>query len=536
MFNHTVPVLVVGGSLVGMTTAALLGSHGIPTLVVERHHGAAVHPRAAAILQRSMEIMRSIGIEREITTRSARQFDQDAAIMAVVTLAGEEIAYYLPKFNDGVRDLSPSERLFATQVAVEPILGERARELGAETLFGTEFVDYEEDAEGITAHIRDRDTGEISTVRCQYLIAADGAHSPVRAKLGIGQQGRGVFSKSVTIYFHAEVEELMRGRNLGVIMVVNPTLQGFFRIEKPYQSGFLAVHGLGDPANPDSDVWTDMSEEGYVELVRAGLGVPDIEVQIDDVMRWQASAEVSEEFRAGRVLFVGDSAHVMPPYGGYGGNTGIHDAHNLAWKLAAVLDGVAGEELLDSYEDERQPVARFTVEQAYTRYVLRAAPSRVPLGHEPQVTDDVIDLGYRYYSSAIVADPGGVAYGSPRESLGVPGSRAPHVELERDGERHSTLDLVGRNFALLAGSHGDAWRAPAEAASRELGVPLEVHRIGAPGEYADTDGVFAERYGIGASGASLLRPDGFVAWRADDDSAAGSDILTDVLRSVLARD
>ncbi len=536
MLNHTVPVLIVGGSLVGMTTAALLGSHGIPTLVVERHRGAAVHPRAAAILQRSMEIMRSIGIEDEITTRSARQFDQDAAIMAVVTLAGEEIAYYLPKFNDGVRDLSPSERLFATQVAVEPILGERARELGAETLFGTELVDFEQDADGITAHIRDRDSGEVSTVRCQYLIAADGAHSPVRGKLGIAQQGRGVFSKSVTIYFRAQVESLMRERNLGVIMVVNPTLQGFFRIEKPYQSGFLAVHGLGDPSNPNSDVWTDISEEGYVELVRAGLGVPDIEVQIDDVMRWQASAEVADKFRAGRVLFVGDSAHVMPPYGGYGGNTGIHDAHNLAWKLAAVLGGMAGEELLDSYEQERQPVARFTVEQAYTRYVLRAAPSLVPLGHEPQVPDDVIDLGYHYHSSAIVSEPGEFTYGSPRESLGLPGTRAPHLELERDGKRCSTLDLVGRNFALLTGSDGAAWRAPAEKASRELGIPLGVHHIGAPGEYSDPDGVFSERYGIGVSGASLLRPDGFVAWRADDESRAGSEILSDVLRSLLARD
>jgi len=535
MLNNTVPVLIVGGSLVGMTTAALLGSHGIPTLVVERHRGAAVHPRAAAILQRSMEIMRSIGIEDEITSRSAHQFDQDAAIMAVVTLAGEEIAYYLPKFNDGVRDLSPSERLFATQVAVEPILGERARELGAETRFGTELIDFDEDADGITALIRDRNTDEVSTVRCQYLIAADGAHSPVRGKLGIGQQGRGVFSKSVTIYFRADVEPLMRGRNLGVIMVVNPTLQGFFRIEKPYQSGFLAVHGLGDPSDPDSDVWTDLSDEGYVELVRAGLGVPDIDVQIDDVMRWQASAEVADQFRAGRVLFVGDSAHVMPPYGGYGGNTGIHDAHNLAWKLATVLGGTAGEGLLDSYEQERRPVARFTVEQAYTRYVLRAAPSRVPLGHEPQVPDDVIDLGYHYISSAVVPEPGEHTYGSPRESLGLPGTRAPHVELERGGAQLSTLDLVGRSFALLTGSDGDAWRAPAERAAREFGISLEVHHIGAPDGPSDPAGVFAERYGIAPSGASLLRPDGFVAWRAVDDTSAESGALAEALQGILAR-
>lgn len=534
MTDRTVPVLIVGGSLVGMTTAVLLGCHGIQTLVVERHRGGAVHPRAAAILQRSMEIMRSAGIEDAITGKSGEQFDQDAAIMAVVSLAGEEIAYYLPKFNDGVRDLSPSERLFASQIAVEPILGERARELGAETLFGTEMISYEQDGDGVVAQIRDRDTGEVSTVRSRYLIAADGAHSGVRAGLGIAQQGVGVFSKSVTIYFRAQVAELMRGRNLGVIMVVNPTLQGFFRIQKPYTAGFLAVHGLGDPGDPNSDVWTGLTDERCVELVRAGLGVPDIEVKIDDVMKWQASAEVSDAFRSGRVLFVGDSAHVMPPYGGYGGNTGIHDAHNLAWKLAAVLGGGAGEALLDTYEAERKPVATFTVGQAYARYVTRAAPSRAALGMDALVKDDVIDLGYRYRSDAIVSEPGEqVLHGDPREARGLPGTRAPHVVLERDGDRLSTLDLFGRTFTLLTGRDGGGWDGPAAEAARALGVELGVHHVGTPGGLADPDGRLEELYGIGPTGASLVRPDGFVAWRAPD--AADPAALLPVLTGILAR-
>ncbi len=199
-----------------------------------------------------------------------------------------------------------------------------------------------------------------------------------------------------------------------------------------------------------------------------------------------------------------------------------------------MLDGTAGEALLDTYEAERRPAAAFTVEQAYTRYVLRAAPSRVPLGYEPQVTDDVIDLGYRYRSAAIASEPGEfVLHGSPRESLGVPGSRAVHVDLERDGERLSPHDLVGLTFALLTGPEGDAWLEPAARAAAELGAPLDVHRIGAAGGLADPEGVFLERYGIGPSGASLLRPDGFVAWRATDDS--GADALPDVLRRILAR-
>ena len=193
MPDYDVPVFIVGGSLVGMTTAVLLGNQGVETLVVERHRGTAIHPRAALILQRSMEILRDIGIEDVVQRRSAEQFDQDAAIMAVESLAGKEIAWYLPKLNDGVRDLSPCERLFATQVAIEPVLGDRARELGADTRFGTELVSFEDQGDdGVTAVIRDRETRTTSTVRARYMIAADGAHSTIRDELGIAARGKSV--------------------------------------------------------------------------------------------------------------------------------------------------------------------------------------------------------------------------------------------------------------------------------------------------------------------------------------------------------
>lgn len=518
-----VPVLIVGGSLVGMTSAALLGAHGVRSLVVERHRGTAIHPRAAFILQRSMEVMRRLGLENAIRERSAERFEQDAAIMAVKSLAGEEIAWYLPKLNDGVRDLSPSERLLASQIAIEPLLAERAADLGAEVRFGSELVDFEQDARGVTARVRDRASGELTTVRARYLIAADGARSTVRDRLGIGQSGRGTFSKSVTIYFHADVQPLLRGRSLGVIMVVNETLQGFFRIEKPYESGFLAVHGLGDPADPNSDVWSGLDDERCVELVRAGLGVPDIDVTIDDVMRWQASADVADRFQDGRVFLVGDAAHVMPPYGGYGGNTGIQDAHNLAWKLAAVLRGEADERLLSSYETERRPVARFTVEQAYARYVARAAPSLKGLGVEPTVSDANIDLGYRYRSCAILpeADDAFTVDGDPRESGGLPGTRAPHVWLERDGDRISTIDLFSDAPTLLAAPRGRAWAEAAASAARQLGNRIETWVVG--DDLVDSQGGFAECYGIQESGAVLVRPDGVIAWRArsQEDPAEG---------------
>jgi len=276
-------------------------------------------------------------------------------------------------------------------------------------------------------------------------------------------------------------------------------------------------------------VW-DVDEARCVELVRAGLGVPDIDVTIEDVMRWEARADVAERLADGRVLLVGDAAHVMPPYGGYGGNTGIHDAHNLAWKLAAVLGGDAGPDLLATYDPERRPIGRFTTEQAYARYVTRAAPYLAAGGVEPVVDDLEIDLGTCVGSRAVAADdaPGDPVYVDAREARGRPGTRAPHVWLERDGERVSTLDLAPGRFALLCAAPADAWTEVAGTAG------VEVLAIGADG-VRDAEGAFPGAYGLAPSGAVLVRPDGIVAWRAGRAEAGSAQALRDALDSVLCR-
>ncbi len=382
----------------------------------------------------------------------------------------------------------------------------------------------------MTAVIRDRESGQTSTVRSQYLVAADGPRSPMRERLGIEMTGRGVFSKAITIYFRADVEPLLRERNLSVVLVMNDTFAGFFRIEKPYRSGFLVVHSVGDPKNPVTDVW-DLDEQRCVDLVHAGLGTDAVDVTIEDVMQWQAMADVAERFQDGRIFLAGDAAHLMPPYGGYGGNTGIHDAQNLAWKLAAVLKGEAPQELLATYDPERRPVARFTTEQAYTRYVARAAPYLAPGGIEPVVGDLEIDLGVRLHSRAVAAAGAAddAVYVDPRESHGAPGTRAPHLWLDRDGERISTLDLAGSGFVLLAGPDADLWTEAAVEAG------IAVHRVGAPGSLGDPDDAFPSAYGITPAGAVLVRPDGFVAWRAADADGASAQGLTDALDTALCR-
>lgn len=524
MPDREVPVLIAGGSLVGLSSALFLAQHGVRSLTVEHHRGTAIHPRAAQLYQRTLEILRSVGLEQIALRKSEEQFVQDGAVMAVETLAGKELAWYVPNLNEGIRDVSPSVRVFLTQNLLEPLLRQRAEQSGAEIRFGADLESFEQDSAGVTAVIRDRDSSETSTVRARYLIAADGSHSRVREALAIRMAGRGVLSNSVTIYFRGSVGPLLRGRNLSVIYVYNPQLTGFFRIEKPFDSGFLAVNSVGPPQQPRTDVWAELSDENCRQWICRSLGVDDVPISIENVMKWQATADTAERFRDGRVFLAGDAAHVMPPTGGFGGNTGVQDAHNLAWKLALVLHEKAAPELLDTYDAERRPVGAFTVEQAYARYVTRWAPYLAGNGIAPIVNDLDVDLGYRYRSAAVIPDGGDD--GSPvlptRETGGQPGTRAPHLWLD-EARQTSTLDLCGNNFTLLAGSGGGCWREATEKAARTFGIEIGFHQVSVP--------AFSPAYGIEPSGAVLVRPDGMVGWRAKTPAMAPA--LIDVLGTLL---
>lgn len=533
--DSEIPVLIVGGSMVGMTAALLLGYHGVPSLVVEHHRGTAIHPRAASVTQRTMEILRSVGLEQVMRAKSEAQFVQDAGVVGVETLAGGATAHYIANFNDGIRDLSPTVRVFLSQNALEPTLKESAEKFGARMLFATECVSIEQDANGITALVRHRDTGETQKVRAQYLIAADGAHSPIRERLGIRMLGHGTLSKSLTIYFRADLRKFLDGKLWAVVYANHPQLRGFFRFEKPFESAFLAVNTTGDAARPNVDLSTGLTTEGALQMVRTAIGVPDIPVTVENVMHWKATADTAEHFQNGRILIAGDAAHVMPPTGGWGGNAGVQDAHNLAWKLGYVLNGSAGVELLSTYEQERRPIGELTVEQAYTRYVLRTDPSIPKDKMQPLVNDLNIELGYVYRSAAIVAETEDAPlHLSPRESRALPGTRAPHLWLERDGKQISTLDLFNRNFTLLAASEGSACCESAGGAAAKLGLKLDVFRVGQDGLHDPTGG-FAAAYDLEPTGCVLVRPDGFVAWRAKNATGASTARLHGALSSILSR-
>jgi len=536
-----VPVLIAGGGLVGLSAAMFLAQHGVSSLAIERLRAGSQLPRAAFFHMRTIEMFRAAGIEDEVREQSAREFTPEGAIVLMDTLAGKQLAAFIPSLNEGVDALSPCRRLFITQPGLEPILRRRAEVAGAKVLDGHEVIGLEQDADGVTVTAME-DSGKEITLRGKYLIGADGAHSKVRDLLGVEFDGRGVFSNSITIYFRADLAPQLLNKPVSVIYIGNPVLGGFFRMDKDCQSGFLCVNTVGDPkVDPvaASNAAADVSEQRLIEFVRAGAGIPDLPVKIDGLARWRATSDVARRFKVGRTFLAGDAAHLMPPNGGFGGNTGIHDAHNLAWKLAMVLQGNAGPELLDTYEIERKPVGKFTVEQAYTRYVTRTATYLGAKDFEPPANDFNIELGYLYRSPAIVAeDADEKVHDDPRQTFGRPGSRAPHVWLERDGKRVSTIDLTGGSFVLIAGPEGQAWCDAARAAAKNLkGIKLEAHCVGAGapngGALRDPDGGFLQAYGLPAAGAALIRPDGFVAWRATSAAADREGAIAGALRSIL---
>ncbi len=552
--DTVVPVLVVGGSLVGLSTSMFLGLHGVACLSVEKHRQTAIHPRAGYFQLRTLELMRVAGIEDRVTRAAHALYDPNGGLNAVETLAGREIANYIPDINQGIEDVSPARRLFMPQQVLEPLLHQRALELGSRFRYGTECVAFDQDADGVNALVRDIDTGEQTRIRASYLVACDGNRSPIREALGIPMQGYPVMSHSVTIYFRADCSRALRGRNLGVIYVNNARVRGFFRLEKTGLGGFFVVFTVGDIHSPAArNAADDITTEKARQMVRDAVGDPELAVEIQDVAKWIAVCRAVTRMRVGRVFVGGDAAHHMAPTGGFGGNTGVQDAHNLAWKLASVLQGVAGRGLLETYDQERQPAGMQAIEQAYNRYVLRSDPDLGTAGMKPAIPDMHVEFN-RYRSRACIPDADVPDDGKPdidpRRSNALPGTRAPHVGLRRSGTPISTLDLYGRGFVLICGYAGAEWVAAAAQASAATGVAIATHVVGEPGSALPVvdlaphrtrlsslfSAPFPATYGIDPSGAVLVRPDGYVAWRQKLHSPNAPGLLTRALTTVLCRE
>ncbi|WP_217166615.1 FAD-dependent monooxygenase [Streptomyces sp. AC512_CC834] len=374
--THRVPVLVVGGSLVGLSTSVFLGRLGVRHTLVERHAGTSIHPRGRGNNVRTMEIFRVAGTEPDIR-RAAATLADNHGILQAPTLVGDAGEWLFKQIDagGGLARFSPSSWCLCSQNDLEPELLTHATSLGGDLRFGTELLSFEADAEGVTAIVKSRETGEHTTIRADYLVAADGPRSPVREQLGIGQSGPGDLFHNVSITFRSRrLADVVGDRRFIVCYLTDENADGaLLPVDNRENWVFHA------PWHPEQgETVEDFTDERCAAHIRRAIGDPDLDVEITGKAPWHAAQRVARSYRSGRVLLAGDSAHEMSPTGAFGSNTGIQDAHNLAWKLAAVLEGWAGEALLDTYDTERRPVAEATSARAAARSVEHSHPGFAP--------------------------------------------------------------------------------------------------------------------------------------------------------------
>jgi putative polyketide hydroxylase len=538
-YDIHVPVLIVGGSLVGLSMSLFLSWQGIPSLLVERHPEPARLPRARGYNARTMELFRALGLEE--TIRAAQSPNAtNRGMLRVESLVGCELARLdeggMPDFSL----FSLATECVIGQERLEPILIDAAKKMGSDLRFNTAMLSFVQDETTVSAVICERTTGRELRVRAQYLIAADGNHSSIREALHIQTGGPGTISYMTDVAFEADLHNALRGRHIYIYYISNPALPdgqaGLMPLDNELRWSF------GFPFHPErGERREDLTDERCIELIRIATGIPDLQVKIlpaypwDPVKVgvWELMARYAEHYQQGRVFLTGDSAHTVLPSGGLGAGTGIQDAFNLAWKLALVLHGKAGPALLASYEDERLPIGNLTVEQTLQRHFYRTGTAESTL-----IDYSELIFGYRYRSSAIISEPGSNATPLtqyPAMLHGEPGTRAPHILLERAGSPISTIDLCMGHWTLLVGSHSTTWHEAAHQVAQHLDLPLSVYSIGGAHGLKDIEGRWDEAYGVAATGAVLVRPDGFIAWRTRTTSKQPALMLEEALVRVLAR-
>jgi 2-polyprenyl-6-methoxyphenol hydroxylase-like FAD-dependent oxidoreductase len=495
--------------------------------LVERHPGTAVHPKARGINGRTMEIYHQCGVEAGVRAAGLPPHHTGMIIWAK-TLAGEELERRVPwRAGTQAKAVSPVRNCLCAQDDLEPVLRAFAEKQGlGELKFSTEAISFEQQAHGVVVTLRDLASGEQYTVHAGYVIAADGAQSRIRRQLGVKMIGKEDVYDSVNIVFNADLTPWTAQRPAALYFIENEKIRGtFLTINARDRWGFLisAMGAFGITAS-------DLTPERAANFIRLAAGVPDLPVKILGVAPWTASAHVAEQYRHGHIFLAGDAAHEMPPTGGFGMNTGVQDVHNLVWKLAAVLKGAASPKLLDTYNDERQPVARAITEQSLINATSmgRLEQTRKNASARPEyLNEQGMIFGASYVSSAIVPDGSEPPHVDDPVTDYVPsarpGGRAPHVAFEHDGQQMSTIDVVGNGFALLTASGGHAWIEAAKGLDGTLALRT----------LAIEDDSFASTYELENSGAVLVRPDGHVGWRSRSSTQNPSRTLRDALATIL---
>jgi 2,4-dichlorophenol 6-monooxygenase len=573
-------VLVVGSGPAGSTAAALLSTYGVENTLVTKYSWLSDTPRAHITNQRAMEVLRDLGLEQEAMLYATPNHLMGNNVFCT-SLAGEELGRMRSWGSDPYTQArhkiaSPTTMVDLPQNFLEPIVFGAACARGTRARLSTEYLSLEQDADGVTATVRDRVSGEAYPIRAKYLIGADGGNSKVAADIGLPMEGKMGVGGSINILFKADLSKYVAHRPSVLYWVLQPGSNvggigmGLVRMVRTWNE-WLIVWGY-DINQPPPAVTREICEQ----LAHQLIGDSDIPLEVTGWSTWTVNHMYAKQYSAGRVFCMGDAVHRHPPSNGLGSNTSIQDAFNLAWKLAMVLKGQGSPKLLDTYSAERSPIGKQVVDRA-NKSISEFGPIFGALGllesTDPKVMnanmgarrEDTpeakerrkqlreaiahkvyefdahgVDMNQRYTSDAVVMDKGDAHTFKEDPELvyqhsTVPGARLPHVWLTKDRTNYSSLDLAGHGeFTLFTGIGGEGWVRAANAIATERNLPLRAVVVGPGCEYEDPFGDWARASEVDDDGAILVRPDHVVGWRSKVRAKDAEGALKRALDAILS--
>jgi putative polyketide hydroxylase len=503
-------VIIIGGGPVGLSAAICLACQGVESILIEKHPTTTAHPKARGVNGRSMELFRSLGLEDQMKQyqmpREAYRFTW------IEDFQGREITRVQATVD--YSRYSPTEHAIIAQDNVEQELFKKAQSMPLIDLrFHTEMIHATQTDEQVTVEIVNKETNKKETLTAQYLIAADGANSSLRKLFNVEMEGADNLGVFCNIYCEMNLDKYVEHRPSAGFMFIRPDVRGTFILSKKGQRKWLVGVRIGSNPCLTKESFTD---DFCVEYVKNIINDPQLEVCLINKAFWTMAALIAKQYRIGRVFLAGDAAHRLPPTGGFGMNTGIQDVHNLAWKLAMVLNGQADESLLDTYFTERVQIAKANTHWSISN-AKRFEKIFIALAQNDLMTFEEALKDQTHHINNILMDLGFI-YGSEYQTQenykpsAQVGARAPHCWLLKDNEQKSTLDLYNSRFVLVCPPEAHYWQ------DQYRQFPCTIVTIGEQGEYLDKNYDFLENYEISKQGAVLVRPDGHVAWRSKDQN------------------
>jgi len=501
-------VVVLGGGITGIAAALFLAQQGVDFILLEKHIGTSIYPRARTIDVRTMEVFRSLGLNEQLREGGK------ALAPAWGILHGSNLVETLEKPSSLEEKITPDRLIAAqkemkalaekspetlcrcTQDISEAIMHKTAQQQGLPLRFYHQMISFEQRENDVKVLVQNRTNGQEYTIIADYMIAADGANSMVRKQLDIPTSGNGPGTDLLNIYFEADLEHLVKGREFSQFLVDTPDLTGFLLTINNKDK--WAFHLRYYPEK--GETIADYPQAKVRSLLHRVLGTPDLEISILKILPWQLTVRIADKLRVNNIFLAGDAAHTMTPYAGKGANTGIQDVQNLAWKLSAVLKQQAGNGLLDTYHTERLPVG------AYYAILSGELANKNGLINDKLLVTKGKDLmgvpNYGYDSTAVKR-----AAAMPFTYFtGEAGTRIPHLWLD-ESNRTSTLDWIKGQFLLVANNnHG--WQAECDQVKLQFGISIRLITLG---NNQDLLKKWQELTTTGSNEALLIRPDDFVA-------------------------